>query len=411
MQARGSWSSTTRSSFAGSSRRRSRPSDGPGGRRHRRQRPDRPGQASTQVTPDVVILDVEMPEMDGLTDARRDAEALRPAAGDHVQHAHERGAEVDARRPGARRVRLRAQALEHRPGLGDGRDPRPAAPPHRRAVPQAKEARERAATRGAQRPPRLAREVRRSTGPLERVDLIAIGVSTGGPNALAELFRAAGRTLPVPIVIVQHMPPMFTRLLAERLDRKSCAPRARRRRRRASGRRPACFIAPGDRHMAIARPPRRCTSTTARPRTRAGRRSTRSFVPSPSSSAPHALALVLTGMGNDGPRGGEPSRSRRASPRPGRGHLDGVGDARRRRAPGSPMPRFRCRGAPTASSAVSPSATPRRCAPEPALVQHAGHRLGTRRLRLPERALPPSRPILLGPQGVPALSRLDPVAR
>lgn len=49
------------------------------------------------------------------------------------------------------------------------------------------------------------------------IDILAIGVSTGGPNALAELMPALGKNFPVPVVIVQHMPPLFTRLLAERL--------------------------------------------------------------------------------------------------------------------------------------------------------------------------------------------------
>ena len=51
-----------------------------------------------------------------------------------------------------------------------------------------------------------------------------VGVSTGGPNALAELLPLIKGDLPVPIVLVQHMPPMFTRLLAEQLNcrRRSC---------------------------------------------------------------------------------------------------------------------------------------------------------------------------------------------
>ncbi len=48
--------------------------------------------------------------------------------------------------------------------------------------------------------------------------LIGIGVSTGGPNALAELLPRLPKNLPVPIVVVQHMPPIFTKHLAERLD-------------------------------------------------------------------------------------------------------------------------------------------------------------------------------------------------
>src|SRR5262249_43214246 len=56
---------------------------------------------------------------------------------------------------------------------------------------------------------------------LARIDLLAIGASTGGPNALAELIPAIPEDFPVPIVIVQHMPPVFTRLLAARLNDRS----------------------------------------------------------------------------------------------------------------------------------------------------------------------------------------------
>jgi two-component system, chemotaxis family, protein-glutamate methylesterase/glutaminase len=50
------------------------------------------------------------------------------------------------------------------------------------------------------------------------VSIVAIGVSTGGPSALAELMPLFPADFPVPIVIVQHMPPIFTRLLADRLS-------------------------------------------------------------------------------------------------------------------------------------------------------------------------------------------------
>src|SRR5262249_1072348 len=49
------------------------------------------------------------------------------------------------------------------------------------------------------------------------IGILAIGASTGGPNALGEVFSKLAPDLPVPMVVVQHMPPMFTRLLAERL--------------------------------------------------------------------------------------------------------------------------------------------------------------------------------------------------
>lgn len=56
----------------------------------------------------------------------------------------------------------------------------------------------------------------RATG--RKLAVVGIGVSTGGPNALAELIPQLPASFPLPVVIVQHMPPLFTRYLAERLD-------------------------------------------------------------------------------------------------------------------------------------------------------------------------------------------------
>ena len=57
-----------------------------------------------------------------------------------------------------------------------------------------------------------------------RIEIVAIGTSTGGPNALAEVLPRIPSDFPVPIVVVQHMPPIFTRLLAERLASRSTIP-------------------------------------------------------------------------------------------------------------------------------------------------------------------------------------------
>src|SRR5262249_13027097 len=73
-------------------------------------------------------------------------------------------------------------------------------------------ARERAKSRNR---PRSRARLQSATAP---VKIVAIGASTGGPSALATLLGALPADLAVPVVIVQHMPPLFTRFLADRLS-------------------------------------------------------------------------------------------------------------------------------------------------------------------------------------------------
>src|SRR5262249_28918263 len=61
----------------------------------------------------------------------------------------------------------------------------------------------------------------RAVGPAIPADIIAIAVSTGGPAALAEILSRLPPDFPAPILLVQHMPQMFTRFLAERLNAQS----------------------------------------------------------------------------------------------------------------------------------------------------------------------------------------------
>jgi two-component system chemotaxis response regulator CheB len=115
---------------------------------------------------------------------------------------------------------LRAHPPVIAPGLDTSFAPAPrplapAAPAHQ--LPATPPVFERAVPAVPSAPPTLARR----SGPRVAVELVAIGVSTGGPNALAEVLARIPTDLAVPVVIVQHMPTMFTRLLAERLDRLS----------------------------------------------------------------------------------------------------------------------------------------------------------------------------------------------
>jgi two-component system chemotaxis response regulator CheB len=83
-------------------------------------------------------------------------------------------------------------------------------------------------------------------------EAVLIAVSTGGPNALAEMVPRLPRDLPVPVLIVQHMPPVFTRLLAERLAAKAQMPV----REAAEGDvvlPGEVLLAPGDHHLLVRR--------------------------------------------------------------------------------------------------------------------------------------------------------------
>jgi len=83
----------------------------------------------------------------------------------------------------------------------------------------------------------------------QRTPIVAIGSSTGGVEALTEIFSALPETCP-PIVVVQHMPPKFTASFAARLD-KMCKPHVCEAEDKQQIERGTIYIAPGDRHMRI----------------------------------------------------------------------------------------------------------------------------------------------------------------
>lgn len=141
---------------------------------------------------------------------------------------------------------------------------------------------------------------------LGTVHVLVIGVSTGGPDALHRMVGALPSDLPVPVLIVQHMPALFTRLLAERLDRACAVPVAEAQDGEVL--RPGrIYIAPGGRHLALVRSSAQVVvalddgpaENSCRPA---------ADVLFRTAAAVHGagvLAVVLTGMGRDGLRGCE----------------------------------------------------------------------------------------------------------
>jgi two-component system chemotaxis response regulator CheB len=149
------------------------------------------------------------------------------------------------------------------------------------------------------------------TGPRTgRVDVLVVGCSTGGPDALTQVLRAMPRNLPVPVLVVQHMPAVFTKMFAERLDR-TCALDVVE----ATGDQPVragtVYIAPGDFHLEVVRTG---TSVLTKLHTGPPENFCRPAVDVLFRSAArvyggNVLATVLTVMGQDGRRGAEVLRT------------------------------------------------------------------------------------------------------
>jgi two-component system chemotaxis response regulator CheB len=277
----------------------------------------------TQLRPDAVVLDIEMPVMDGITALREirkidrrvpvimfstltergaaaTLEALSAGASDYVTKPTNSGSIAGA--VGQLRAdlipKVKMLAARYRPTS----TPTPAAPGA--AAADAGRRRQFSGLPPARvKPPAATGGIVLAPAAVGSfpVDVVAIGVSTGGPNALAELLPALPGRLGVPIVIVQHMPPTFTKLLADRLDRSSPLTVVE-----ASHGMPVApdtvYIAPGDFHMEV----QRSTSGVSISLSQAApENSCRPAVDVLFRSVARAygnktLGIVLTGMGSDG---------------------------------------------------------------------------------------------------------------
>jgi two-component system chemotaxis response regulator CheB len=265
-----------------------------------------------QLTPDVVTMDIEMPQMDGITavkelrkrhphlpvimfstlsDAGASAtlEALAAGATDYVTKPSNIGSIAESIAAVREQLVPKIRSLAGRSRPRASGPVRPPLRPSTAAAPVRIPARPAAA-------PRL--------GPRGRVDLIAIGSSTGGPDALARLLTALPADLAVPIVVTQHMPPVFTRMFAERLNRSTPlrVVEAADGMELTAG---TVYIAPGDRHLMLQR---RAAGTVTQLSGAPPENSCRPAVDVMFRSVaglygPAVCAAVLTGMGQDGRNG------------------------------------------------------------------------------------------------------------
>jgi two-component system chemotaxis response regulator CheB len=156
--------------------------------------------------------------------------------------------------------------------------------------------------------PRAALKVGVRSNP--SIEIVAIGTSTGGPNALAEVLPRIPNDFPVPIVVVQHMPPIFTRLLAERLAERSAIP-VEEGRAGASLLPGHAWIAPGDFHMKVIRAGfERILNLNQGPQENSCRPAVDVLFRSVALAyGAHVLAVVMTGMGSDGVLGAQDIRN------------------------------------------------------------------------------------------------------
>lgn len=204
-----------------------------------------------RLTPDVLVLDLEMPRLNGLEvlhrlrvespglpvimcssytehGARSTLEALASGASDYVTKPTEQRDFASAM------LSLSKQLLPRIAALAKG----------------ARQREVRADRDASSNKQQTARPVDAPAKIALPVEIVVIGLSTGGPSALEQLLPKLPEDFPVPILIVQHMPKLFTGALAERLD-KICKLHVREAYENAIIRPGTVWLAPGDAHMEI----------------------------------------------------------------------------------------------------------------------------------------------------------------
>ncbi len=256
--------------------------------------------AMATLKPDILTLDLQMPRMDGLTTLDRILEtyatpvivvsALTQRAADTTMQALQRGAmDYVAKPEGLSEVRkVFCEELPYKI--------RNMAHTDVRRVLKFRLARER---RAQMTPPKVdeTAAARLANG------CIAIGISTGGPPALTSLFSSLLPPLP-PIVIVQHMPPMFTGPFANRLNSLSCL-KVKEAQEGDVLEPNLALVAPGGKHLAVRRRGGRVHVTVNDGEMVSGHKPSVDVMMRSAAEAygNRCLGVIMTGMGRDGASG------------------------------------------------------------------------------------------------------------
>ncbi|MEM8799682.1 MAG: chemotaxis-specific protein-glutamate methyltransferase CheB [Pseudomonadota bacterium] len=273
--------------------------------------------AAKRNAAEIVVLDVEMPEMDGLTALPQLLEDNPGIKVVMISGLNERNAENSVRA-------LAMGAVEFVAKPSNGERMTSAAGFQRDFIAKidaiSQSLRSRTSFAPAQSRPEAATEKdqnaahlvavgnpkhrSRPNGRINPFDLIGIGSSTGGPQALLKFFSAFTGPIDVPVLISQHMPPSFTTILADQLDR-STAYRCIEAQEGMMPEPGVIYVAPGDYHLLV---DKRGNNLVLRTRQTPAENFCRPAVdPMFRSMAEHlgdrACGVVLTGMGQDGLNG------------------------------------------------------------------------------------------------------------
>ena len=269
-----------------------------------------------QLSPDVITLDIEMPDMDGL-------QMLRRIRCEHPQMRVIMFSTLTERGAAKTLEALTLGADDYVPkASNDGSLDRSMERLREEMIPKIKQffhlPEKTPAPIQSNRDPQPAERADNSTSSAFVTNLkpkvVVIGVSTGGPTALGRILPKLPEDFPLPILVVQHMPPLFTRLLADRLH--SICPltvgEATHDTPLAPGK---ITIAPGDFHMKLVRNGGKVNiSLDQSPRLNSCRPSVDALFTSAGEVYGGAvLAVILTGMGQDGLRGAEILKAQGAS--------------------------------------------------------------------------------------------------
>jgi len=265
-----------------------------------------------QLNPDVLTLDIEMPDMDGLEMLRRIRQEYPSLRVIMFSSLTERGAAVtlEALTLGAEDYVTKSFSEASRED-SMARLKNEMIPKIRQFFRFPRQSDEAKSTPDL--PVRTGPRATQCAPPQERPRVVVIGISTGGPTALGSILPSLPAGFPLPILIVQHMPPLFTRFLAERLNSR-CALNVREAVEGDVVEPGAILLAPGDFHMKVIADQAKVSvlldqssqQNFCRPAVDVLFRSVGEVY------GGAVLGVVLTGMGQDGLRGVEVLKARGA---------------------------------------------------------------------------------------------------